>query len=115
MIVANIQLFPTGTYAIIGTMCLEFENVMKKNKKNSVILVKYEKYGTLSFCFAKKYYLMLGNDLYYIECLVQRWIQLKSHFNCFCLKKNNEWMGTLNDMNQDWFIPVSGTAHVISK
>ena len=26
------KLFPTGNYAIIGTTCVEFENVMKKKK-----------------------------------------------------------------------------------
>ena len=30
------QFFPTGTYAGIGTMCVEFENVMKSaTKKNN--------------------------------------------------------------------------------
>ena len=29
------KLFPTGTYAIIGTTCVEFENVMKSTTKKN--------------------------------------------------------------------------------
>ena len=41
------KLFPTGTYAIIGTTCVEFENVMKnttkkkKKKKYEIVCVNY--------------------------------------------------------------------------
>ena len=31
------KLFPTGTYAIIGTTCVEFENVMKSTTKKKCV------------------------------------------------------------------------------
>ena len=32
------KLFPTGTYAIIGTTCVEFENVMKSTTKKKYFI-----------------------------------------------------------------------------
>ena len=32
------KLFPTGTYAIIGTTCVEFENVMKSTTEKKIML-----------------------------------------------------------------------------
>ena len=35
------KLFPTGTYAIIGTTCVEFENVMKRNHKKKDFMRRF--------------------------------------------------------------------------
>ena len=35
------KLFPTGTYVIIGTTCVEFENVMKSTTKKLISLMYF--------------------------------------------------------------------------
>ena len=50
-----LETFPTGTYAIIGTTCVEFENVMKsttKKKKNPLITVIQTSVNKCSVLFA---------------------------------------------------------------
>ena len=35
----DLETFPTGTYAIIGTTCVEFENVMQSTTKKKRLLI----------------------------------------------------------------------------
>ena len=55
--------FPTGTYSIIGTMCVKFENVMKsKTKKNKKIKRLFAKFDLTSFGKINE----IENDIIYL-------------------------------------------------